>query len=299
MTQSVSILKCINKNSSNNKGIFSSRMFRETPDINKIEVTNCNKYLLSPKSGYNQIHRLPKIGESIYSQILEKLLQFNDIVRSVIKNEGYKIWIRTSGNYWYNAFDRKPYNSAEISPLYLEKDYSDFITLLMNSSLFYFWFRIYGDGRHMNLDILENFPIPSKEKILRYKVLLQKIKEHFMNQLFSVFDKDRKRFLTSKIKHEIDLLDLVFGRYFYSLEYNEIYHILNYDSSIRGGNKLDKTLSNIVDNIIAANEYASTSSASNPQADTSHWEREIDELVYKLYELTEEEVGIVEKNNTN
>jgi zona occludens toxin (predicted ATPase) len=33
---------------------------------------------------------------------------------------------------------------------------------------------------------------------------------------------------------------------------------------------------------------------SNPQADTSNWEREIDRLVYKLYDLTEEEIGIVE-----
>jgi len=33
----------------------------------------------------------------------------------------------------------------------------------------------------------------------------------------------------------------------------------------------------------------------NPQSDTSELEREIDRLVYKLYDLTEEEVRIVEK----
>ncbi|MCX8081736.1 MAG: N-6 DNA methylase, partial [Bacteroidia bacterium] len=32
----------------------------------------------------------------------------------------------------------------------------------------------------------------------------------------------------------------------------------------------------------------------NPQADTTEWEREIDRLVYQLYELTEEEVRIIE-----
>ena len=32
----------------------------------------------------------------------------------------------------------------------------------------------------------------------------------------------------------------------------------------------------------------------NPQADTSELEKEIDELVYKLYGLTEEEIKIVE-----
>ncbi|MFA4836704.1 MAG: hypothetical protein WC749_11625 [Dehalococcoidia bacterium] len=32
----------------------------------------------------------------------------------------------------------------------------------------------------------------------------------------------------------------------------------------------------------------------NPQADTSALEREIDQLVYQLYGLTEEEIGVVE-----
>ena len=32
----------------------------------------------------------------------------------------------------------------------------------------------------------------------------------------------------------------------------------------------------------------------NPQANTSHWEQEIDKLVYQLYGLTEEEIKIVE-----
>jgi hypothetical protein len=34
---------------------------------------------------------------------------------------------------------------------------------------------------------------------------------------------------------------------------------------------------------------------SNPHSDTSNWEREIDRLVYKLYDLTEEEIKIVDK----
>lgn len=91
MTQSVSILKCFNKNSSDKKGIFTSRMFRETPDINSIEVTNCNKYLMPKMSSYNQKHRLPKIGEEINKHILEKLLQFNDRVETVVKNASHKI----------------------------------------------------------------------------------------------------------------------------------------------------------------------------------------------------------------
>lgn len=35
----------------------------------------------------------------------------------------------------------------------------------------------------------------------------------------------------------------------------------------------------------------------NPQADTSTLEAEIDQMVYKLYGLSEEEIGIVEGGN--
>ena len=48
-----------------------------------------------------------------------------------------------------------------------------------------------------------------------------------------------------------------------------------------------KTISNRVDRILAAKR-------ANPEADTSKWEREIDEMVYALYGLTEDEIKVVE-----
>lgn len=290
MSQSVSIIKCFNKNSEVKKGIFSSIMFRNTPKIDEIEVSNCDKYLLPRGISYDKPHRLPKLGGEINTKILDKLFKNVDMMRSILRNDrGEKIWIRTSGNYWYNAFDRKPYKSSEISELYVDKGCANFVITLMNSSLFYFWLRIYGDGRHMNMDILGNFPFPDKNKILGYDFLMSKSKTRFMEKLFSVFDRYGKRFLTSNIKSEIDLLDLILGRHFYGLEFEEIVHVLSYDSEIRGGNKLDRSFMNIVDKIIAVKKQ-------NPQADTSALEREIDQLVYKLYDLTSDEISIIESN---
>lgn len=48
-----------------------------------------------------------------------------------------------------------------------------------------------------------------------------------------------------------------------------------------------KQIEGLVDKILNAKKQ-------NKNADTSTWEREVDRLVYKLYELTEEEVKIVE-----
>ncbi|MGC8728114.1 MAG: Eco57I restriction-modification methylase domain-containing protein [Elusimicrobiales bacterium] len=289
MSQSVSIIKCFNKGASDKKGIFTSRMFRETPNIYNIEVTNCDNYLMPKgiKCNYDQVHRLPKIGETINKQILEKLLSFNENIGSIIKESGSKIWIRTSGNYWYNAFNKKPYNSSEISELYVDNDLANFLILIVNSSLFYFWFRIYGDGRHMNDDVLKKFPLPNKERILKYRNLLENIKIRIMKKLSSVFDRERKRFLTSNIKSEIDLIDLILGIYFYNLDYNEISHILNYDSEVRGGNKLEEKFRVLLDNIIELKNK-------NKNSDTTILEKQIDQIVYQLYDLTPEEIKIIE-----
>ncbi|MDI6834071.1 MAG: TaqI-like C-terminal specificity domain-containing protein, partial [Bacteroidales bacterium] len=49
-------------------------------------------------------------------------------------------------------------------------------------------------------------------------------------------------------------------------------------------------IESLVDNILAAKKE-------NHAAYTSEWEKEIDELVYKLYDLTEEEIAIVERSD--
>jgi len=50
---------------------------------------------------------------------------------------------------------------------------------------------------------------------------------------------------------------------------------------------LVKQIESLVDKIISIKKQ-------NPQEDTSAYEREIDQLVYKLYELTDEEIRLVE-----
>ena len=294
MSQSVSILMCISKNTNERLGIFTSRMFRETPDLNSIKLANCDHYLFPRGAKYYDSHRLPKLGEKINVQILNKLLSNKLMINSLFKRDGERVWIRTSGNYWYNAFDKRPYNSVDISSLFFDRNYVNFIILLINSSLFYFWFRVYGDGRHMNIDILENFPLPDIEKILTYNILLDKVKERFMNKLFSVFEEERKRFITSNIKSEIDLLDLILGKYLYNLTYNEINHILNYDSEVRGGNKLEKPFINLIDKIIAVIKDEDYLDNTAKKAKVQEYKQQIDQMVYNLYDLTYDEIKIVE-----
>jgi hypothetical protein len=48
-------------------------------------------------------------------------------------------------------------------------------------------------------------------------------------------------------------------------------------------------LESLVDQILSIKKQ-------NPDEDTSHLEKQIDQLVYKLYDLTEEEIKIIESS---
>ncbi|MGC8789875.1 MAG: hypothetical protein ACP5QM_08225, partial [Caldisericum sp.] len=100
------------------------------------------------------------------------------------------------------------------------------------------------------------------------------------------------------IKDKIDLLDLILGRYFYSLNNSEIMHIMNYDYEVRGGIKLQEYQS-LVSQILSLTQSNNYLENRENQAKVKELEAKIDQLVYKLDGLTDEEIKIIEGGNTN
>lgn len=108
------------------------------------------------------------------------------------------------------------------------------------------WLRIYGDGRHMNSDIMKNLPVPDLDDIKKTSDLLDLLSSKLMKFLFDNFEPEKKRFETSKVKIIIDLIDILLGR-LYSLTSDEINYVINYDSVIRKGGKIEGWLFNLMD----------------------------------------------------
>ncbi len=199
-----------------NHHLQTTRMYREMPGLSKMEYSNAEAFLLGKGSlgvPFGQKHRLPKIGDTMH--FLKILKTYPQTIESLLKtkeNGGKKIWYRSSGNYWYNAWDRQPYESSEMKYLMVQVEMYDFLLCVINSQLFYLWVRIYGDGRHLNKNILLPFPIPKREQIKKYQKELGKMRKNLMEALFSVFDEERHRFHTSKIKEVLDRNDLLLSK---------------------------------------------------------------------------------------
>ncbi len=248
MTQSVSFLECCNKIRKNNQNrtfgsVFSSEMFRRIPDsLENIVLENVDGYLFLCKelklgNDWSKEHRLPKLGT--HKPFLDKLGNCHTILGDLlIKNGGEQIWYRNTGNYWYNAWTWKPYSSSDIRPLNIKEGFMDFVLLIINSQIFYIWNRIYGDGRHLNNDLLKGFPIPDIEKIQNNQRELSKWKEILMKELKRVYDEKRKRFMTSEIKNTLDSIDFFLAK-LYEFDLNTIQYILDYESEIHGGAQIE------------------------------------------------------------
>jgi len=245
MSQSVSIVIGSNKDKNSQGKILTSCFYRVTKTINSNLSTFIKQIKLSPANNYvqyksnigsyiNKRHRLPKIGNSINKNILSKLKNNPSNIENLLTaDNGKDFYIRTSGNYWYNAFDRKPYSSTEMKLFKaINESAANFIIIVVNSSLFYLYGRIYGDGRHMSSSLIKAFPVPEVNKIELYDNILFEMKENLMNSLFNNFKNSQNRFITSNCKKTIDECDQLLGE-IYNIDDTIIEYIQNVDKCIR------------------------------------------------------------------
>ncbi|MDR3222264.1 MAG: Eco57I restriction-modification methylase domain-containing protein [Methanobrevibacter sp.] len=236
MTLSVAILSCFNKKQPKCE-FYTSKMYRQTPELSEISYQLSNEFNIGEKLGvsYSCEHRVAKIGNKTSLSLINKLSSFEYSISEVFDIVSDKIvWIRTSGNYWYNSWNKQPYENSKIKSYGVKNEYDDLIISIINSSIFYYWMRVYGNGRDLNLDILKLFPVVEYYLISSFKQLLSENVNRLMKYLFKNFDEKKNRFSTSNVKPIIDLSDILIGK-LYGMSNDEIKYILNYDQSIRKG----------------------------------------------------------------
>ncbi|MGX2972297.1 type IIG restriction enzyme/methyltransferase [Helicobacter sp. T3_23-1059] len=239
MSQSVSILFAHSKGE-NQKAVFQTSNFvRQKIPHEEVEFSRVNDLLLIDSELGNDFatkHRIPKIGGRKNLEILCYLKKLPHKLGDLFGGDE-SLYIRTSGNYWYNAFLEIPYKSTEIKSFSVKNKF--FVFCLINSNVYYWWLRIYGDGRHNNKDIMDSFRLPKIDLIQKHNDLWEKLALAHWQKMQSVFNAQHNFFATSQIKDCVDILDYHICLKVLGFDMDILKYICDYDSNIRGGIKAD------------------------------------------------------------
>ncbi|GIV08349.1 MAG: hypothetical protein KatS3mg019_0440 [Fimbriimonadales bacterium] len=145
-------------------------------------------------------------------------------------------------------------------------------------------------------DQIAYYPEFEKEKVvypnMSYRLMAFWDNEKFLtNQKCFIISGDKTKYITALLNSEVEFwyfkkIGATLGRKGY--EMSKIFmENLPLPPITSANASLVKRIEELVDQIQSAKK-------SNPHADTSALERKIDQIVYQLYELTEEEIKIVE-----
>ncbi|MFZ5923156.1 MAG: Eco57I restriction-modification methylase domain-containing protein, partial [Chloroflexota bacterium] len=129
-----------------------------------------------------------KIGKEIERELWQKI-HSNKPLRDYLFGNA-KLYFHNAPRYWVRAMTFTPYFwnkrdgeklSTQVKELSVtEKTDAKVLTAALNSSLYYWWFLILSDSRHLNLREIENFPISLSKITPKLKDELAEICERLM-----------------------------------------------------------------------------------------------------------------------
>ncbi|MEN8123087.1 MAG: N-6 DNA methylase, partial [Bacteroidota bacterium] len=299
------------------KGILKPHLRGE--DVNKYKSLGNNEWLIFPYKFVDEKAELitPNEFESKYPYTYNYLKGYEDILREREKGKfNNESWYQYSRNQAISVLEQHKiitpevcfggsmtldennfYHNSKCHTLLL-KENTDFtyksILPLINSSLFWFYLANTGNvlrGGYIGVKrkVLEPFSIPNPESVeieklegftelmLEKNNLHQSISNKFINYLQSQFLIDK---LSRKLQN------------WYELEFGDFIKELNKTIKKAGGEKLTK-----MDEMEWMDVFETKKAeAQTLKAEIDKTDKQIDQMVYGLYELSEEEIKIVENS---
>ena len=199
---------------------------------------------------------VPKIYSNIEQSLWEKLSQFSVLGKYLMRSRTpYTIYFHNAPRYWIRAMDFAPYFwnerdgekiSTQVKPLYLTAELdADVVVAALNSSLFYWWYVILSDCRHLNLREIRSFRIGIDEMEGKIKQSLSELSTDLMRDLRHHAQRKETNYKTTgrvvydeffprHSKPIIDKIDHVLAEH-YGFTDEELDFIINYDIKYRMG----------------------------------------------------------------
>jgi hypothetical protein len=148
----------------------------------------------SEVSTYLMDGAIPKIGQESAKLIRERIGSFAALKHHLANSaRSTHVFFHNSPQYWVRAMDFAPYfwnerDGEQISTqvktlLFPTRTDAAIVTAALNSSLFYWWFLILSDCRHLNMREIENFPLGIDRMPADVKARLVELTRDFMADL--------------------------------------------------------------------------------------------------------------------
>jgi hypothetical protein len=218
---------------------------------------------------------VPKIGENLEKKILDKMLDKAEEkkLRDFMKETGHQIWYHNAPRYWVHAHTEKYLPKIEYYDRYEEDEEKNEKVMIglketrisshykplifgerdisiangiLNSSLFYWWFVIWSNGRDLSAKQIQDFSInlhtftddlkkrikTLTEELMRnyYETCRQKVNLRSGGYVIRI-----KEMIPKKSKDIIDRIDDVFAEYF-GFDDEQRNYIKSFDLGFRMGN---------------------------------------------------------------
>ncbi|MCY3712559.1 MAG: Eco57I restriction-modification methylase domain-containing protein [Gemmatimonadetes bacterium] len=200
---------------------------------------------------------VPKVQSQMEMKLLDKLDQSHNtsVALELRRTVGPTIYFHNSPRYWIRFMNFAPFFwndrggeqiSTQVKTLILDEKLNAAATVsALNSSLFYWWFLIMSDCRHLNLREVEYFPLGLDRMPKDMKTRLAKLTDQLMENFNQ--HKTRKETLyqtTGKVIYDefnqkpsksiVDEIDRVLAEH-YGFTEDELDFIINYDIKYRMG----------------------------------------------------------------
>jgi len=195
-----------------------------------------------------------KAGDAIEQKIIMKLNKFsnNTLNDNVAIKSAHFTFYHNGPTYFIRAMSFMPNNSESMQPsthykkIVYSRDLKNIVPCILNSSLFYFFYKNYSNCRDFSEREINHFPIGtfSEEIITEIGSLEDLIKKDYKknkeikNRVYESGLIYYEEYYPSKSKSIIDEIDKVFAKH-YGFTEEELDFIINYDIKYRMGSELE------------------------------------------------------------
>lgn len=228
--------------------VYSSKYNRWYSETRNVLFNNLTCATATCIEGYDSI---PKIGNSIVKSIIRKIIGKQKIAEisntgdSILYYHNAPLYFTRGTNFLpFFSNDRGDTISSSVKPMsFISDDERDICCSLLNSTLFYMWYVIFSDCRHLNVREIEQFPLGLNTMSVTDRDELVSLCDELMRDL----NKNKVRKVTNgarngRVEYDefkpkpskpiMDKIDIVLARHF-QLNPEELDFILNYDVKFR------------------------------------------------------------------